>query len=958
MIAVLIDSAAKGSVVLVAGLVIVTLLRRQSAATRHAVLSVALIFAGLMPALNLVLPPIDVVIPAGTPMPAVESLERGSRSEQIIEFDLETPALAPATDAALKTPMPATPFSLTDAAPWIWLMGVGLCLGFLLVGILRLAWIGSRSDEVEGETWIRAAQRISQDYQLRRPLRLLRSNQKGLLATWGFLKADVILPPKSGDWDEERIEVVLSHELAHVQRSDWLIQTLATSVRALYWFNPLVWIVCRRLYIECEQACDDVVLRRGVSGAEYATHLLELAKFFKWKNREWRPELSMARPSTLERRFRSMLTPGLNRGGVTRFSLAATLGLFVALSPPVAALRAATRGPEPVMKVGATSQVSMVSATSTAAPAGLLTTAIAAMMPQDPPPPAGMAAINGVIVRSDSGAPLAGATVELQVSIAGPKRSPYETTSDVEGRFVFPSITPGNYRIVASTYATGYVATAYGKNAANPAGTPLAVTDGQQLKGVKIAMTPTASITGRVIDRDGEPVPRAQVLALRPAYRDGRKVLQLIQAIPANDLGEYRLFWLPPGHYYLSAKLESPDQRGSTSYVVLPGLEMKYDSGRDPTIIRRPLEGGGIAEDVCVPVYFPGATDIRNARILELRPGDNLGGMHIDISAGRLPSRHIRGTAIDAATGKPAPFIKVNVVPPNPGPIFFVPNAITDANGRFDIAGVAPGQYFLAAKLFFPNPSRAGALNVDRASSPAFVPIEVGGSDLEDIRIIAGPSVSLTGRVVIDGRATIPNDPALEQTRINAVRDPESAAFMDLTQALVTDVTRREPGRIADGSFGMNISPGRYRFNVSGLPPNMYVKSLRLGNTDLLAEPIVITSQPPNPIDAVFGTDAGSAEGTVLDAKRDPAAGAVAVLVPDAPRRGRNDLYKVSNADASGKFRFQSVEPGNYKVFAWQDVEPGIWVDPDFMLPLEGRGRAIQVNANARATVEVTAITR
>jgi hypothetical protein len=138
----------------------------------------------------------------------------------------------------------------------------------------------------------------------------------------------------------------------------------------------------------------------------------------------------------------------------------------------------------------------------------------------------------------------------------------------------------------------------------------------------------------------------------------------------------------------------------------------------------------------------------------------------------------------------------------------------------------------------------------------------------------------------------------------------------------------------------------------------MYVKSLRLGSIDLLAGPILLSSQPQSEVDALIGMDAGSVSGRVMNAKREPAPGATVVLVPNVPRRERRDLYRVVTSDASGNFQFQGIEPAGYRVFAWEDVEPGVWMDPEFMRVQEARGRAIQVAPSSRAATEVTVIPR
>jgi len=132
-------------------------------------------------------------------------------------------------------------------------------------------------------------------------------------------------------WTDERARVVLSHELAHIRRGDWLVQLSAELLRAFYWFNPLVWVACRRLRLESEYACDDEVMRNGVEGTDYATHLIELARALNQRRAIWFPAPAMARPSSLERRVRAMLTKSHDRGSISaRTRIVIVLSLLAA----------------------------------------------------------------------------------------------------------------------------------------------------------------------------------------------------------------------------------------------------------------------------------------------------------------------------------------------------------------------------------------------------------------------------------------------------------------------------------------------------------------------------------------------------------------------------------------------------------------------------------------------------
>jgi len=110
----------------------------------------------------------------------------------------------------------------------------------------------------------------------------------------------------------------------------------AELLRSVYWFNPLMWIACRRLRRESEQACDDAVLSLGVEGRAYATELVDLARAFNRNRRTWSPAPAMARPSSLERRICSMLNARLNRRPITpAVCLVIAIALFT-ISLPIA----------------------------------------------------------------------------------------------------------------------------------------------------------------------------------------------------------------------------------------------------------------------------------------------------------------------------------------------------------------------------------------------------------------------------------------------------------------------------------------------------------------------------------------------------------------------------------------------------------------------------------------------
>jgi TonB family protein len=317
----------KMTIVLLLALGVVGLLRHRSAALRHWVLATALACAAVMPILELVVPAWSM------PLSAPAAIQ--SRSSEV-----RAPALASArTDGAIEQ---QTEFRIADSNTsgmfrTIWLGGVAAGLGFLLVGLARLTWLASSARRITEGPWHDLAQDIAREYRLHRTFLLLQSDHPSLLVTWGLALPKIILPATADRWTQERARVVLSHELAHICRGDWIVQLAAELLRSIYWFNPLLWIFCRRLRLESEHACDDEVMNRGMPGADYATHLVELARSLNQTRHTWFPAPAMARPSSLERRVRAMLNQRLNRNPIGGSTRAIVLVTLIVMSAAIAA---------------------------------------------------------------------------------------------------------------------------------------------------------------------------------------------------------------------------------------------------------------------------------------------------------------------------------------------------------------------------------------------------------------------------------------------------------------------------------------------------------------------------------------------------------------------------------------------------------------------------------------------
>ena len=352
---VLLESTVKSSIVLALALAAAALGRRRSASLRHWILASAIACAAAMPLLGPLVPAWPIA-PAGvldrwTASATAEiDVGRGTSAERGHSLSATGGRAADIDSGAARSgPLPQAARRMLGmiqasarAIFTVWVAGVALSLLILGVGIGRLAWIAGRARGVDCGPWAESAKRVAHACGLTRPVRLLQSDHPALLVTWGLMRPRIVLPRDALHWTEDRIAIVLAHELAHVERGDWAVQMTAEIVRAIYWFNPLMWMVCTRLREESEHAADDAVMAQGMAGPDYAGHLLDLARALTDRGgRNWLPAAAIARPSSLERRVRAMLNDRTNRAPVPRSTRFATIAAALLLSVALAAAQAA-----------------------------------------------------------------------------------------------------------------------------------------------------------------------------------------------------------------------------------------------------------------------------------------------------------------------------------------------------------------------------------------------------------------------------------------------------------------------------------------------------------------------------------------------------------------------------------------------------------------------------------------
>lgn len=519
--------------------------------------------------------------------------------------------------------------------------------------------------------------------------------------------------------------------------------------------------------------------------------------------------------------------------------------------------------------------------------------------------------IEGIVFRAGSADALSKAQVELR-SGANPNQVIDSITTESDGRFQFQNVRPGRYGL--SAQRQGYF---------RP---PLAITvvAGQSLANVRLSMTPAGAISGHIYDVNGEPLGNADVQALKALYPQGHRTLTFVQSAITNDLGEFRLFGLPPGRYYLAAL--HPEFQGGMSRsfrtfggaIISPNLALSTHVVADPALGRPvPDEERDPQAERYVPFYFPGTPEELNASAIDLRPGTDFGGVNINVSPVR--PKHVRGAVLDAS-GRPAQSGGVTSVAGAFDSPIGGDGSAAAVNGAFDLV-LNPGKHFLVA----------------HADGTGYATVRVENADIDGLTIRATAAFNIRGRIAVESRSG--SKPDLSQLRV--FFQPDYGFDGKLLEKPSVSIPQ------ANGALTLNANSGDYRVGIVQLPPDLFVKSIRLGNADVLNAGVHLDGPTSSVLEIVLSTDYGVIDGNVSSES-------TFVLIPNV--RNRTDLYRTTVTDPSGHFHLDQIPPGDYKMFAWSEVEEDAWYDPDFIRTFENDGKAIHVSEGGTEHVQLTAI--
>jgi beta-lactamase regulating signal transducer with metallopeptidase domain len=343
--------AVKATVLVAMAIVLARLLASRSAASRHVVWAATLAALIVLPAAMPLAPSISLRI-----LPA-RAIDRGAwqteRSASPPRFEATASATAATGEALPRRPIVGHPRSSAsvpaaqrqEAPPTIdqllsavWLAGALAVITRFLAALAAARNLVRRSTIVDTAAWNRDVADVALALRLESVPRVVASPEVPVPVTTGILDPVIVVPMEAQHWPADRRRTVLLHELAHVRRRDTIVQGLQYVACAVHWWNPLAWHASRRLAIERERACDDLVLAAGMPGIDYAAHLVDIARQALGGRPMTAAALAMARPSELEGRIMAMLDSGKVRGRVTHRMLAGAAAAVLATAGVMASI--------------------------------------------------------------------------------------------------------------------------------------------------------------------------------------------------------------------------------------------------------------------------------------------------------------------------------------------------------------------------------------------------------------------------------------------------------------------------------------------------------------------------------------------------------------------------------------------------------------------------------------------
>jgi protocatechuate 3,4-dioxygenase beta subunit len=521
-----------------------------------------------------------------------------------------------------------------------------------------------------------------------------------------------------------------------------------------------------------------------------------------------------------------------------------------------------------------------------------------------PPAATGTSVIRGRIIDASNGTPVRKATIRLT---GGEIREMRGASTDAEGRYEFKDLPAGRFTLFATK--AGYVEIGYGQTAPFEPGKPIAVGDKQTVEKIDFALPRGAVITGRVLDEYGEPIADAQVMSMRNQFTPaGRRPMMTGRPSTTNDIGEFRLYGLAPGQYFISA-----------TYRQMGFGPAATDSG------------SGYA-----PTYYPGTSNIAQAQSLTVDLSGNLS----DVTLMMVPTHmaRITGTAIDSQ-GRPVRQGSVMVMSRGGAMPTMTAGGPIRPDGTFTISGVPPGEYMLRGMVGMPSPGNPPETAV------AFV--TVNGDDVAGVRLEPVKPISVSGRVVLDPVAA--RAFKSEAFRIGAVPTNPADQMIGLPMT--------QPAAVrGDLTFDFKTYPGTMVVRLLGSVNGWMIKAVYLNGADV-TNSVNFRSDDVDGLEVELTNRVPDVSGLVANGKGEYVKDYYAIAFPQDqirwtnPGPGQNAMVR---PDQDGRFRIQTLKPGEYYLAAVEHLQNGEWMDPEFLEAVRAHATRISLSEGDIQTRDLT----
>ena len=647
----------------------------------------------------------------------------------------------------------------------------------------------------------------------------------------------------------------------------------------------------------------------------------------------------------------------------------------------------------------------------------------------------GTGSITGVVVTEGAGTAVRRARVTLT---GGEIRTPRSVVTNDEGQFGFVALPAGRYTMTASK--AGYVNITYGAKRPGRPGTPIQLADGQKLEKANINLPRGSVVTGIVVDENGEPSPGTQVRVMRYVMRTGEKTLEQSGQDQTDDRGIYRVYGLQPGEYLVSASprnMNIGDMRQTVMAEIESIMQQMAAAGIEGGLGRGGRGGGGAAGGgggggggrggrgfepgplggrgqalidratqlqqqlqqgeqeqpvAYAPVYYPGTTSPSAATSVTLAVGDERAG--VDFQLQLVPTARIEG-AVTSTDGTMPPGTQISLVPQDQAGMPQIPGLNTSTsrsmqNGRFQFAGVPPGQYRLMARAVVRSPEatvqggrgvapdqagRAGGRGGPGAIQQvlwAATDLTISGQSITDLVIALQPGMSLNGRVSFEG-TSLPPPTDLTRVRVNLTPRGQQLFEGGATPPAQVDASGRftingvAPGRYSIGggvpgggarqSGAAPVQGGSQAPGQGGSPaPQWVLKSVMAGGRDILDFPLVIEpNQEVGGILMTFTDRTQELSGTVFDSTGKPTADFTIIAFAADNRYWQPQSRRIVSArpGTDGRFTFRNLPAGEYRLAAITDAEPGEWFNPEFLTQLLATSFSISLAEGERKVQDI-----